>query len=133
MKKKYKVLIIILAIVIVLFAAGLVVFQNINKNLESLNSVTLSDADLSKVPDGVYFGSYSVFPVSVEVEVTVNSHQLTQIDLIKHDNGQGKPAEILTEQVIKEQSVNIDAVSGATYSSKVILKAIENALMQAQE
>ncbi len=37
-------------------------------------------------------------------------------------------AEIITDKVIDTQSLQVDAISGATYSSKTILKAIENAL-----
>jgi uncharacterized protein with FMN-binding domain len=52
---------------------------------------------------------------------------------VKHVNGQGKPAEVITEKVIETQSLQVDVVSGATYSSKVILKAIENALAKDNE
>jgi len=37
-------------------------------------------------------------------------------------------AELITDMVIDSQSLKVDVVSGATYSSKIILKAIENAL-----
>lgn len=131
MRKKHKILIIVLVIIAILFIAGWIVYQNINNNLESLTNMSISDVDLSNVKDGAYFGSYDAFPISVEVEVAVNNHQISKIDLIKHDNGQGGPAEVLTEQVVESQSVEIDAISGATYSSKVILKAIENALLNA--
>jgi len=35
---------------------------------------------------------------------------------------------VIVDSVIENQSLDVDAISGATYSSKVILKAIENAL-----
>ena len=55
-------------------------------------------------------------------------HMIKEIELKKHDNGQGFPAEIIPGKVVEAQSLEVDIVSGATYSSKVILKAIENAL-----
>ena len=42
----------------------------------------------------------------------------------------GEKAEEIIYEVINMQSIDVDTVSGATYSSKVILKAIENALIE---
>ena len=85
------------------------------------------------VEDGDYIGSYSVFTVSVEVEVTVKNHTIEEIELLKHKNAQGQGAEIIPEKVIEAQSLKVDSVSGATYSSKSILLAIENALIEDME
>ncbi len=63
----------------------------------------------------------------------VENHTITDIDILKHDNGKGKAAEAITSDVIKNQSVQVDVVTGATYSSKVILKAIENALTSSRQ
>ncbi|WP_313562885.1 FMN-binding protein [Ruminiclostridium cellobioparum] len=40
----------------------------------------------------------------------------------------GAKAEAIVDKIISEQSVTVDVISGATNSSKVILKAVENAL-----
>jgi uncharacterized protein with FMN-binding domain len=45
----------------------------------------------------------------------------------------GRPAEAITERVVAAQTTQVDAVSGATGSSRVILKAIENAVHKAKE
>lgn len=67
----------------------------------------------------------------MEVEVTVRQHKITDILIVRHDNGLGGAAETITDDVIREQSLEVDAVSGATVSSKCILKAIENVLENA--
>jgi len=90
--------------------------------------MSISDIDLSKIEDGIYAGSCIAFPVSAEVEVTINNNKITNIELKKHSNGQGSQAEVIPDKVVKAQTLEVDIVSGATYSSKVILKAIENAL-----
>jgi uncharacterized protein with FMN-binding domain len=84
--------------------------------------------DLQGKADGAYRGRYKVFPVSVVLDVDVKDNALTNITIIKHINGRGDKAEKITEAVLAKQSVEVDTVSGATASSKVILKAIENAL-----
>jgi uncharacterized protein with FMN-binding domain len=65
--------------------------------------------------------------------VTINNHKITGIELVKHNHGQGAPAEVITGKVVEAQTLEVDIVSGATYSSKVILKAIENALKSANQ
>jgi uncharacterized protein with FMN-binding domain len=128
MKKGWKVLIIIVVIVAVLAAGGAIAMRTINGNLEKLADMPVADIDLAAIPDGTYAGQYTCFPVAVEVEVTVADHAITDIVLVKHQNGQGGAAEVLPERVVAAQSLRVDTVSGATYSSKVILKAIEDAL-----
>lgn len=124
-----KVMAIILIIVFLIVIGGVIAFNIMSKKSENeLAEAVITDVDLSKIPDGSYSGSSSIFPVYVQVEVDVENHKLIDIKIIKHDNGKGAKAEVLTQEVIKAQSLNVDAISGATTSSKAILKAIENAL-----
>ncbi|MDE6875254.1 MAG: FMN-binding protein [Lachnospiraceae bacterium] len=83
---------------------------------------------MSDVPDGVYVGEYDVDFIYAKVEVTVRGGVIADIDILEHKNGRGKSAEIIVEKIIEEQKINVDAVSGATNSSIVIKKAVENAL-----
>ena len=126
--KKKKVLKIVFIIVFVIILSGIGVVNYLNKNLEQLTTTEISDIDLSTLKNGVYEGSFKVLPVSVKVEVTIDNKEITKIDIIDHSNGQGKPAEIITDRVIEAQSLDVDIISGATYSSVVILKAIEDAI-----
>ncbi|NLW89928.1 MAG: FMN-binding protein [Clostridiaceae bacterium] len=96
--------------------------------MEGLHDIPIHDVDLSKVSDGVYEGNYETFPVSVTVEVSVKNGEITEIRLIRHINGQGKEAESVIGEVVENQTLQVDTVSGATYSSKVILLAVEDAL-----
>lgn len=128
MKKKTKVFIIILFILLVI-GAGATYFVKMTENsLAELSSTEIVDVDLTTVADGTYLGSYKAFPVSVEVEVTILNHEITEIVILKHDSGQGEPAEVIILDVIEMQSLNVDLITGATYSSKVILLAIQDAL-----
>lgn len=84
--------------------------------------------ELTSVADGRYEGSSLIAPVSVKVKVTVENRRLSRIEIVKHFNGRGKPAEAIVDRVIEAQSLGVDIVAGATYSSLAILKAIEDAL-----
>lgn len=124
MKKRHIIILVALVVVIATFT----VMGKIRSNLGQLPELAISNVDLSVIEDGIYSGSYNAFPISAEVKVTVNNHKIIGIELVKHNNSKGAPAEIIPDNVVKAQDLDVDVVTSATYSSKVILKAIENAL-----
>ena len=95
---------------------------------KAVTETTFNNLDISNVSDGVYVGEYDVDFVYAKVEVTVQNGVITNIDILQHKNGRGSPAEIVVDRIIEEQKIEVDAVSGATNSSTVIKKAVENAL-----
>jgi uncharacterized protein with FMN-binding domain len=123
-----KVLLILGIVVVVLGLAAGVFYHLTQQELQKLVETPLPELDLRNTADGTYTGTYTAFPVSVEVKVTVTNHVLTAVDIIKHDNGQGQAGEGIVAKVIEAQSLQVDVISGATYSSKVILLAIHDAL-----
>ena len=97
----------------------------------SLAGIEASLPDMKDKPSGVYRGNYDLAgtPVKVTLDVTVQDYNIVAINIIKHIRSPvGKKAEKITVKIIEEQSLNVDVVSGATGSSKAILKAVENAL-----
>lgn len=88
----------------------------------------IGSPDMGSVADGVWRGAYSAAPVMAEVEVTVAGHRIESIRIVKHRTLKGVPAERIVASVVAAQSLRVDIVSGATRSSRCILKAIEVAL-----
>ena len=125
MKKSKKVLLIIFFVVSFLLIAGKIIVGNMVRNVQN---ISVSMPDLLNVQDGNYIGEYSITPLHVKVEVSVSNHRITNITILQHDNGLGSTAESIVNDVMEEQSLEIDAVSGATVRSKCILKAVENAI-----
>lgn len=129
MKKKMIVLSLCLIVVIGLtFGAKYLYDFNVYKSITS--SLNIENVDLSKVKDGIYIGELDAKIVAAETKVTVENGKIINIELLKHKNGRGESAEAILSKVISEQSLDVDMVSGATNSSKVILKSIENALKE---
>ncbi len=126
--KRLKVILLVLLIFAVVFAAGIWVFAG--QLTKALNEdVQIEDVDLSQVADGVYKESYFYNEgMGATVVVTVIDHKIDTIVIQEHKTGLGKKAEAIVDRVVEAQSLEVDAVSGATGSSKIILKAIENAL-----
>lgn len=131
MKKAKRFLLITFALLLVLVIAGTGYVKKMESNLSALAQEAINNVDLSSAKEGTYTGKYTVLPIDVEVQVQISQHEIKEIFLIKHFNGQGKAAETIPSQVVNAQSLQVDAIAGATYSSKVILKAIQAALLQA--
>jgi uncharacterized protein with FMN-binding domain len=94
----------------------------------NLKDIVINTPNLDTISDGTYRGNSKVGPVRVTVDVTVKDNAITSIAIIRHFNGLGKKAEKIVPEIIKAQNLDVDTISGATGSSKAILKAIENAL-----
>lgn len=107
---------------------GIKYMIDFKKYKDTINGINIEKIDLSKVKDGNYTGNFDATFIGAEVNVKVENHKIIDVELVKHKNERGKKAEIIPERVVQAQSLQVDTVSGATNSSKVILKAIENAL-----
>ena len=80
-----------------------------------------------KYADGVFEGSDGFVKVSVAIE----NGKIKDVEILKHRPGGEKYEKMitpLTDEVIKKQSSDVDAVTGATTSSKYFKKAVQNAL-----
>lgn len=124
-KKILKVLLIILIVIIVIG----VIFVPIDiKKQKEVRNLSIEKVDLTKLEDGKYTGNYKKYRWNYNVEVTINNHKITDINIINDMYNNDKFNNELIGNVIEKQNVDVDTVSGATISSKVMLKAIENAL-----
>lgn len=117
---------ILLFLIVLIFTA--IYLKSVADYKNAVRETTFTCLDISNIPDGVYVGEYDVDFVYAKVEVTVQNGAITDIDILEHKNGRGKSAEIVTGRILEEQKIDVDAVSGATNSSTVIKKAVENAL-----
>lgn len=130
MKRKHRVILVVLAVLVLGYLGIKIAMGRVEAAHQRLFAEIIADVDLTKIADGTYDGSYSLFPVMAEVKVAVTDHRITDIKLIKHRNGQGSWAEAMLTKVVDAQSLDVDIVTGATLSSKVILRAIAEALGQ---
>jgi len=90
--------------------------------------ISIGQTDISALADGTYEGDCNVGYIYAKARVMVNDGEIASIDLLEHRNERGAAGEGVLERIVEEQTVCVDAVSGATNSSRVIEKAVENAL-----
>ena len=84
--------------------------------------------------DGTYTGSGTGFGGTITVQVTVTDHKIAAINIVDASNETASyfaNAQGVISKILASQSPNVDAVSGATYSSNGIITAVQNALSQA--
>ena len=120
-----KLLIALIIFILFMIMSCQVIANNAVKSIDSRPVVDIND-----VKDGVYFGKEETPLVSAEVNVTVKDKRIVDIALLRHENGKGEKAEAMIPEMIKYNTSEVDIVSGATLSSKVIRAAVRNALFQ---
>ncbi|MEY8332256.1 FMN-binding protein [Lachnospiraceae bacterium 47-T17] len=126
-KKKIISVIILLCLLIGLIY-GAVYLKNVADYKRAIKETAFDEIDIADVSDGIYIGEYDVNFIYAKVEVTVEDGEILSISILEHRHERGKAAEKVIEKIIEEQKIDVDAVSGATNSSTVIKKAVENAL-----
>lgn len=89
------------------------------------------DIDLSKIKDGTYEGQANGYRGLVKVSVTVKDHKITAIKVLSNSDDAAffnRASAGVIKNILAKQSLKVDVVSGAIYSSNGIIKAVKNAL-----
>ncbi len=85
-----------------------------------------------KLVDGIYEGSFKGGLNSAKVRVTIKDRKIVAIEILEHDTLKGKKAEpVIPKRIIEKQSTRVDAVTGATNSSNVVMNAVQVAVEKA--
>lgn len=127
--KQIKTVLIGAVLIVAVIGAGYL--YNVNLYQRKVRAIEISDVDLSLIPDGIYIGECDVHFIYAKVAVTVRSGRITELNVLEHRNDRGSAAESIVDDIVKKQRIDVDAVAGATNSSMVIEKAVENALSNA--
>lgn len=80
--------------------------------------------------DGVYKGTGTGYAGGITVAVQIKDKQIVAIDILSSSDDAAffKRAQAVIDKIIKGQTLDVDTVSGATYSSRGIISAVKNAL-----
>ena len=122
--KKKTVLFVIMFLLLVGFVLGILYLKSVADYRKAVRETTFEDINISDIPDGVYVGEYDVDFIYAKVEVTVQNGEITNINILEHRHERGKTAEVITDSIVDEQKIDVDAISGATNSSTVIKKRL---------
>jgi uncharacterized protein with FMN-binding domain len=131
---KKRIVLSIVAVLLVVAACGYFLFYvpTMKKHME-VRDMVIGQINLDAIKDGSYRGEFSYASFTYIVDVTVSGNFITDIEVIQNrESSYAKMAEDVMINVIQAQSLQVDTVSGATTTSKALLKAVENALLQSQ-
>jgi uncharacterized protein with FMN-binding domain len=137
-KRKMSGWIIALIIVAVLGAGGAIGWSFLSKEHAEAKNLPIAALDFRKLKDGDYIGEYAggMYKCRAnKVEVVVASGRVTDIKQVVSSDPGAKNSDYsgLYSRVIEAQSLQVDTVSGATLTSKAYLKAMEDALIKAEQ
>lgn len=134
----------VLVLALHLNEVGGVQIVNILTNTDSSETVTTLDpsqvADSGQLiygtfKDGTYTGSATGFGSNLTVEVTIESNTITAISIVSHNERNSRyysrAFSTVPSEIIDAQSLDVDTVSGATFSSVGIINAVNDVLSQA--
>lgn len=108
---------------------------------ETTDETTTETSPMGEIPtqsmykDGTYTGTAYGYDGDITVTITVAGDKITAIDASSAEEDLwyfGQAETPVIEAILESQDTAVDAVSGATYSSKGIMQAVENALAQAK-
>lgn len=83
-----------------------------------------------ELEDGTYEGTGMGFKGEVKVSVEIKDKQIVAINILSSSDDEAffSRAKGVIDKIIQAQSLDVDVVSGATYSSNGIINAVKNAL-----
>lgn len=127
-----KIVIRLIVVVVVAFLAIWGVFEALDWKMEHKIETAYQEieaVDLSMIPDGVYPGRFGDFLVDVALEVNVKDGMITEIVVKEQKCGKGYEGLATVERILLGQTPKVDVVVGATWSSKCIMIATNQALL----
>lgn len=106
--------------------------DNTNKEPES-NSNTITGTIMYN--EGIYYGTAEGYLGDITVAVVIKNHTINTILVTKAEDDEAffNRAVTVVDNIVEKQSVEVDTVSGATYSSKGLIQAVKNALAEADK
>ena len=102
---------------------------------ENIGTTTVAEAAVNNstgsFKDGTYTGTGTGFRGETKTSVKVENGNITDITVVSYEDDRQyfeRAESVVISEIISNQSVNVDAVSGATFSSRGIIESVANAL-----
>lgn len=126
--RKKIVMILIMLFLLLALIFGTAYIDRVGEYKRAVKETTIEEVNILDIPDRVYIGEYDVNFIYAKVEVDVSGGKIIDVRILEHRQERGKAAEAVANEIVDEQRIDVDTVSGATNSSIVIKKAVEVAL-----
>lgn len=122
----------------VIAMCGLVQIGNLTvpENIATLDTYQFDETKTGNYVDGVYTGVGAGFRGDTEVQVTVEHGYITDITVLSYEDDTEffqKAQSSILSQILSKQSIEVEDVSGATFSCNSIINAVADALDMEQQ
>ena len=84
--------------------------------------------ELSQIADGEYEGQTMTSFLHLRLLVTIENHQLKNIEVLENDGLDGETAKPIIQEMIKQNKVVVPAIKGAELGSLVYISCVSTAL-----
>lgn len=137
MKSRYAITVFFLLLLPVFsgYKAEAVNNTSLHEEVEQIKTMEIDHVDPATVPDGQYHGQFPFRQKYLyRVKVTVKSGRIADIEVLENgtENEYAEKGLGVIPRILQEQSPKVDAVSGATVTSKSLMKCVEKALKKAR-
>jgi fumarate reductase flavoprotein subunit len=100
------------------------------------NCDTSTNSPEVRYKPGTYTSSAKGFVSEIKVAVTFSEYEITSITIVEHNETIARPGivyaiENIPDYIVQKQSVEVDVISGATYTSNAIKEAVKNCILEA--
>ncbi len=125
---------VVLAVVIPLVVI-MIAFLVLNwLTLQKFRRTEIQDVDVSTLKDGTYYGEATIGGFTYKVEASLRKQRIVDLKIIANrKSSYARFAEGVMPRVLEAQNASVDTITGATTTSKALLKAVENALLTPPE
>lgn len=109
-------------------------YEEVQDEVSDEEVVELLKGDFARYEDGTYTGYGQGEAGLITISITIENRQLTDVEIIAHSD---TPSRIigtfeLMDSMVETQSLDVDVITGATYSSNGVIDAVRDALTTAK-
>lgn len=94
----------------------------------------LRQMDNTQYNDGVYYNQSYGYHSDILVKVTIKNQRIEEVLIVSHEEPKILADVVFNQlpaKMVKYNTANVDIVSGATYTSKSLIEAVDKALLEA--
>lgn len=109
---------------------GIIIAVTLSQNMKEIRAISIPNYDITTYEDGTYTGQYyyKENQLGASIDLYIEDGKIIDIEINEHITTRGQEAELIINTIKSAQTIDVDAISGATTSSHVIKLAISDAL-----
>jgi len=105
--------------------------RNVSKVQAKVDLLRRKNLDLSRLRDGTYQGKGLGYVDEITASVTLQGGRITDIRVAHKEKIDQGASKSVPKQIIEKQSLQVDAITGATVTTQAIIEAVYRALQHA--